>query len=148
MTLFFLFVTFQIIHDCRNDAVNLFNQYDITLQGIFDTQAAHAVLTYQESGKPAYKAKSVALNALCEYYNAPQNPMKEQVKSIYRKDQKYWSRRPLSKDMILYASADVLSLIHEKLYPHMIKSILPQNRTLMVELSHEQVCIFKYLRIL
>lgn len=130
---------FQIIHDCRNDAVNLHQQFNITLQSVFDTQAAHAVLTYQETGKPVYKAKSVALNALCEYYNAPVNPMKEQLKNIYRKDQKYWSRRPLSREMILYASADVLSLVHEKLYWPMVKAILPENRTLMMELCHEQV---------
>lgn len=133
---------FQIIHDCRNDSINLHRQYNITLQSVFDTQAAHAVLTYQETGKPVYKAKSVALNALCETYNAPSNPVKEQLKNIYRKDQKYWSRRPLSKDMILYASADALSLVHEKLYPYMIKTIHPQNRLLLVELCQEQVNTF------
>lgn len=74
----------QIVHDCRNDSVNLFQQYNITLKTIFDTQAAHSVLTFQESNKPVYKAKSVALNALCEYYGAPVNPVKDQLKNIYR----------------------------------------------------------------
>lgn len=135
----------KIIHDCRNDSVTLHRQFNITLQSVFDTQAAHAVLTFQETGRPVYKAKSVALNALCEYYNAPINPIKEQLKNIYRRDQKYWSRRPLTREMILYASADVLSLINEKLYCPMVKAILPENRSLMVELCEEQVSFLETL---
>ena len=46
----------------------------------FYLQAAHAVLQLQETGKPVYKVKNVSLNALCELYNAPVNPMKEQVR--------------------------------------------------------------------
>jgi exonuclease 3'-5' domain-containing protein 1 len=42
-------------------------------------QAAHAVIQQQETGKPVYKVKNVSLNALCELYDAPVNPMKEQV---------------------------------------------------------------------
>ncbi len=42
-------------------------------------QAAHAVIQLQETGKPVYKVKNVSLNALCELYDAPVNPMKEQV---------------------------------------------------------------------
>lgn len=132
-------IHFQIIHDCRNDSVNLYRQFNITLQSVFDTQAAHAVLTYQESSRPVYKAKSVALNALCECYNAPVNPMKEQLKNIYRRDQKFWSRRPLTKEMILYASADVSSLVHERIYFPMCQAILPANRNLMMDLCYEQV---------
>lgn len=41
--------------------------------------------------------------------------------------------------MILYASADVLSLVNEKLYYPMVKAILPENRELMMELCEEQV---------
>ncbi|KRT86304.1 hypothetical protein AMK59_1855, partial [Oryctes borbonicus] len=129
----------KIIHDCRNDSANLYRQFNITLRNVFDTQAAHAVLTYQDTNKPVYKAKSVALNALCECYGTPGNPMKEQLKNIYRRDQKYWSRRPLTREMILYASADVLSLVHEKLYYPLSKAVLPENRNLMIELCEEQI---------
>lgn len=127
------------MHDCRNDSVNLYSQFNITLKTVFDTQAAHAVLTYQETNRPVYKAKSVALNALCECYGAPVNPMKDQLKNIYRRDQKYWSRRPLTREMILYASADVLSLVNEKIYYPMSKAIREENRGLMLELCEEQV---------
>uniref|UniRef100_A0A1Y1JWE7 3'-5' exonuclease domain-containing protein n=1 Tax=Photinus pyralis TaxID=7054 RepID=A0A1Y1JWE7_PHOPY len=130
----------KIMHDCRNDSVNLHQQFNIILRGVFDTQAAHSVLSFQESGRAVYKAKSIALNVLCEYYNAPANPMKEQLKNIYKRDQKFWSRRPLSKDMILYAAGDVFSL-HEHIYRPMCQAILPQNRDLMMDLCYEQIYI-------
>lgn len=28
----------QVIHDCRNDSVNLYNQFKIMLTNVFDTQ--------------------------------------------------------------------------------------------------------------
>lgn len=65
--------------------------------------------------------------------------MKDQLKNIYRRDQKYWSRRPLTREMILYASADVLSLVNDKIYYSMSKAIKMENRQLMLELCNEQV---------
>lgn len=77
----------------------------------FHLQIAHAVIQFQETGKPVYKVKNVNLNILCDHYGAPSNPLKEQLKNIYRKDQRYWSRRPMTRDMLIYASSDVLSLV-------------------------------------
>lgn len=111
----------KVIHDCRNDSVNLFAQFEILLTNVFDTQCAHAVLQYQDHGKEVYKVKNLSLNTLCEMYDAPANPMKEQVKSAYRKDQKFWARRPLTRDMLLYAAGDALVLINEQLHQSMAK---------------------------
>lgn len=111
----------KVIHDCRNDSVNLYNQFGVKLRNVFDTQSAHAVLQFQDQHKPVYKVKNVSLNSLCEYYRVPINPMKDQLKNIYRRDQKYWSRRPLTKDMLLYAAGDVLVLINDQLYGTMSK---------------------------
>lgn len=111
----------KVIHDCRNDSINLYTQFGIKLRNVFDTQSAHAVLQCQDSGKPVYKVKNVSLNNLCEIYNAPINPMKDHLKNIYRRDQKYWARRPLTKDMILYAAGDVLVLINDQLYEKMAR---------------------------
>lgn len=129
----------KVIHDCRNDSVNLYNQFEITLKNVFDTQAAHAVLQLQQQNVPVYKVKNLSLNALCELYNAPMNPMKEQLKNVYRRDQRYWARRPLSKDMIIYAASDVLSLVNPAIYAYMSSNIKPENQQLFEELSNEQV---------
>lgn len=69
-----------------------------------------------------YKVKNVSLNALCEMYNAPVNPMKDQLKNVYRRDQRYWARRPLTRDMMLYAAADVLALVPQ-VYNSMTRSV-------------------------
>lgn len=129
----------KVIHDCRNDSVNLYNQFQILLRNVFDTQSAHAVLQFQDQGKQVYKVKNVSLNTLCEMYNATVNPMKDQLKNVYRRDQKYWARRPLTRDMLLYAAGDVLILINEQLYLNMATSIKPEFRELLAELCTEQI---------
>ncbi|XP_075228845.1 egl_like_exo domain-containing protein isoform X2 [Lycorma delicatula] len=130
----------KVIHDCRNDSVNLYQQFGIALRNVFDTQAAHAVLQLQQTGKPVYKVKNISLNALCELYDAPVNPIKEQLKNIYRRDQRYWARRPLSREMMLYAAADVLSLVPQ-IYNSMLKQVKPELKPLLAELCEEQVYI-------
>ncbi|KAF6200505.1 hypothetical protein GE061_004948 [Apolygus lucorum] len=128
----------KVIHDCRNDSVNLYNQYGITLRNVFDTQAAHAVVQLQLTGKPVYKVKNVSLNALCELYGAPINPQKEALKALYRRDQRYWARRPLTRDMLLYAAADVLSLVPQ-VYNALQKELRKDLEPLLWELCEEQV---------
>uniref|UniRef100_A0A1B6EIB7 3'-5' exonuclease domain-containing protein n=1 Tax=Cuerna arida TaxID=1464854 RepID=A0A1B6EIB7_9HEMI len=128
----------KVIHDCRNDSVNLYNQFGITLRNVFDTQAAHAVLQLQQTGKPVYKVKNISLNALCELYEAPINPMKEQLKNMYRRDQRYWARRPVNREMMTFAAADVLSLVPH-VYRAMLKQIQPEFESLLKELCEEQV---------
>ncbi|XP_017839229.1 uncharacterized protein LOC108597276 [Drosophila busckii] len=129
----------KVIHDCRNDAVNLYLQFGILLRNVFDTQAAHAILQYQENGKQVYKAKYISLNSLCEQYNAPCNPIKDQLKQIYRRDQKFWAKRPLTREMMLYAAGDVLVLIHDQLFGNLARQIKPENRQLFSELCTEQI---------
>ncbi|XP_070065880.1 uncharacterized protein egl isoform X2 [Drosophila virilis] len=129
----------KVIHDCRNDAVNLYLQFGILLRNVFDTQAAHAILQYQENGKQVYKAKYISLNSLCEQYNAPCNPIKDQLKQIYRRDQKFWAKRPLTREMMLYAAGDVLVLIHDQLFGSLAQQIKPENRQLFSELCTEQI---------
>lgn len=111
----------KVIHDCRNSSANLYAQFQVVLAGVFDTQSAHAVLQYQNEGREVYKVKNVSLNTLCDLYGAPGNPMKEQLRSLYRRDQKYWARRPLTRDMLLFAAGDVLVLINEQLHQTMAR---------------------------
>ncbi|CAD1472565.1 unnamed protein product, partial [Heterotrigona itama] len=100
-------------------------------------KAAHAVLQFQDTGKPVYKVKNVNLNTLCDHYGAPSNPLKEQLKNIYRNNQRYWCRRPLTRDMLIYASNDVLSLA--QIYVCMSRLIKPEVQGLFNELCQEQI---------
>lgn len=128
----------KVIHDCRGDSVNLFNQFGITLTNVFDTQAGHAILQLMTTGKPVYKVKNVSLNNLCADYGAPLNPLKDQLKNVYRRDQRYWAKRPFTRDMMLYSAADVLSLVPH-VYNAMISRITPEYAQLLAELCDEQV---------
>ena len=131
----------KVIHDVRNDSSCLHSQYGITINNIFDTQVAHSIIQQQNTGRPAYKAKYVSLNNLCELYAGPNlqsNPKKEQMKKVYRKDQKYWSHRPLTEEMIFYAAFDVYALVPE-VYNSMSKSIRSEYLPLLKQLNYEAV---------
>jgi exonuclease 3'-5' domain-containing protein 1 len=117
--------------------VNLYNQFGIQLQNVFDTQAAHVVVEMSEgTGKTESKVKNTSLSGLCQVYEVPYNPFKDKVKSVYRHDQKYWSRRPLTKQMIAYAACDVLILpiIYSKL-----EGKVKSRNDLFVDLCNENI---------
>lgn len=129
----------KVIHDARNDSSALFFQYGIKLANIFDTQVSHAVIQQQNTGRPAYKAKYVSLNMLLEMYGGPaSNPKKEQMKKFYRKDQKYWSHRPLTDEMVYYAAFDVYALVPD-VYCNMSKQIRQEYLPLLQQLNHEAI---------
>ncbi|GAB6020600.1 hypothetical protein CHUAL_003277 [Chamberlinius hualienensis] len=132
----------KVVHDCRNDSAALYYQFDITLNNVFDTQAAHAVILKNSTNKPVHKVKNISLNNLCRTYGAPFiNPKKEQMKKLYRRDQRFWSRRPLTDDMILYAAYDIYALV-PTIYDTM--NSLIEDQPLFNQLCWEQVyCYLK-----
>jgi exonuclease 3'-5' domain-containing protein 1 len=129
----------KVIHDSRNYSSALYSEYGITLTNIFDTQVAHSIIQQQNTGRPAYKAKYISLNILCELYGGPKsNPKKEQMKKLYRKDQKYWSHRPLTEEMIYYSAYDVFALVPD-VYNNISKSIRPEYLPLLKQLNLEAI---------
>ncbi|XP_070397456.1 egalitarian protein homolog isoform X1 [Dermacentor albipictus] len=127
----------EVMHDCRNDSAALFFQFGIKLQNVFDTQAAHAALQQQDVGKPVHKVKNVSLGTLCALYSGPANPRRDQVKSLYRRDQKFWSRRPLSEDMVFHAAFDVFCLL-PGVYGALRGALRPESEPLLWALCEEQ----------
>jgi exonuclease 3'-5' domain-containing protein 1 len=60
------------------------------------------------------------------------------VKTIYKRDQRFWARRPLTRDMILYAAYDVLPLV-PSLYDVLNTAIKVEFRPLLDELCVESL---------
>lgn len=131
----------KVAHDCRNDSGALYHQFGVLLKNVFDTQAAHAVLQQQDAGKPVYKVKNVSLNTLCSTYGGPVNPRKDQMKSLYRRDQKFWSRRPLTEDMIFHAAFDVFCLL-PTVYCNIKGLIRKESLPMLEELCQEQIMTY------
>lgn len=131
----------KVAHDCRNDSGALYFQFEIKLENVFDTQAAHAVLQQQDANKPVYKVKNVSLNTLCSMYGGPINPHKDQMKNLYRRDQKFWSRRPLTDDMIFHAAFDVVCLL-PNVYHNIKGKLLPESMDLLQDLCQEQILAY------
>lgn len=75
----------KIIHDVRNKSNALYNQFDIMLNNVFDTQVANLVIQQQETAKPAYKSRYISINKLCEIYgNESLNRYRNLIKSRTR----------------------------------------------------------------
>ena len=62
----------------------------------------------------------------------------ELVKTIYKRDQRFWARRPLTRDMILYAAYDVLPLV-PSLYDVLNTAVKVEFRPLLDELCAESL---------
>uniref|UniRef100_T1JFK4 3'-5' exonuclease domain-containing protein n=1 Tax=Strigamia maritima TaxID=126957 RepID=T1JFK4_STRMM len=131
----------KLVHDCRNDSGALYHQFGVQLKNVFDTQAAHAIIQLQQTGKPVHTVKNISLSTLCKIYGGPVNPKKDQMKKIYRQDPKFWSRRPLTEEMIVYASYDILALL-PTVYKVLNRLLLPAVKPLFHELCREQISAY------
>jgi len=99
------------MHDCRADSASLKVEFGIRLANVFDTQVAHAVLEWQSKGTSIASSRDIGLNQLCQFYGMAGNPLKQYVKNCYRYDRRFWAKRPMTEEMIIYAAADVLCLV-------------------------------------
>ncbi|KAK3580324.1 hypothetical protein CHS0354_003558 [Potamilus streckersoni] len=103
----------KVIHSCSNDSAALFHQFGIKLHNVFDTQVAHLVIEEHKGHKLPYRLK---LAEICRIYSdtAQVYEGKEEVQIEWTKrENDYWAKRPLTQEMIDYASGDVTALIPE-----------------------------------
>lgn len=130
----------KVVHDVRNLSVSLFNNFGIKLQNVFDTQAGHLIVQQQSTGKPATSVKTLSLFTLSKHYGGPNlNPkMKDRLHKIYKKDYKYWQKRPLTEEMLQFALTDVYILLPH-VYGTMAPQIKPQYEPLFKQLVHESI---------
>eukprot|EP01102_Stenamoeba_stenopodia_P007621 TRINITY_DN213_c0_g1_i1.p1 TRINITY_DN213_c0_g1~~TRINITY_DN213_c0_g1_i1.p1 ORF type:complete len:445 (+),score=112.61 TRINITY_DN213_c0_g1_i1:160-1494(+) len=98
----------KVGHDCRGDSDILWYQHQVSLARVFDTQVAFCVLCKQQGGSTPIPA---ALNTLIKKYaHGATNKFKDIVREEMESCDNYWEKRPLSHNMIQYASQDVIYL--------------------------------------
>lgn len=60
--------------------------------------------------KVNFEDNNISLNRLLEIYLGVQNTKKDHIKKYMIEDDEFWERRPLSPEMLEYASQDVFYL--------------------------------------
>lgn len=89
----------KIIHDCRMDSDALLHTLDITLTNVHDTSCFHHVIDGVEDA---------SLNTMLKRNKLPVNVTRDG--SVYTNNHEFWKQRPLSPQMIEWASGDISSL--------------------------------------
>ena len=86
----------KIIHDCRMDSDALFHLLRINLVNVHDTSCWHAAITHNSDSN---------LNTMLMHYRLQPNVFRD--KSVYKSNPSFWALRPLTSQMIQWASGDV-----------------------------------------
>lgn len=103
----------KVFHDFCEDASALVNQYRVYCSRVFDTQIAHRLLieTFSPDGaKSDYTHNNASLNQLLQKYLNRSNDFKDIIQTEMQNDKNFWDKRPLTDDMLTYASQDVIYL--------------------------------------
>lgn len=120
----------KILHDCRNDWESLINQYNVRLYNFIDTQECYYIFKlffYREITQPislSNMLQEIIFNNpdyiiyQIENFNCriPQKSnfsiiTKQNIKEKMKNNFNIWGERPLSEEMLFYASEDVGYLI-------------------------------------
>ena len=130
----------KVIHDCRKDSDALYHLHGITMKNVHDTSCFHHVITGQEE---------TGLNDVLQYNVIRTNESRDS--HIYRNDPSFWARRPLSRNMIEWASSDVDKLVQLSLtqLDHMKKEQVSQalRKTESYVTVCRDMCLVQNLRV-
>jgi len=115
----------KICHDCRNDSIALFKEYNVRLEKVYDMQIAFAAYCTQDHG--AIPIPVSLSTMLSKFGDGEFVQLKELVKDEMTRDPDYWLRRPLNEQMIKYAQQDVSHLFI--IYRNLKQQLSPSSRT-------------------
>lgn len=88
----------KVIHDCRMDGDALFHLHGIPVANVHDTSVFHQDVQ-----------DNAPLNELLVHYGLGGNEVRDS--SVYRENPQFWATRPLTTQMIEWASGDVIQLL-------------------------------------
>lgn len=91
----------KVVHDCRWDSDALFHHMDIRLSNVHDTSCWHKFIS---------KVPDVSLNDVLAFHGLPRNGGRDGT--VYERYADFWAARPLTEQMIAWASGDTQELIN------------------------------------
>jgi hypothetical protein len=103
----------KVIHDCKQDGDALFHHLDIRLVNIHDTQCWDKAINNCERN----------LNRTLQAHGLGENTVRNC--SVYDTNREFWALRPLTAEMIEWASGDVQGLF--ALYDQQIQLATPEQ---------------------
>jgi exonuclease 3'-5' domain-containing protein 1 len=89
----------KVVHDCRMDSDALEHICKVRIKNVHDTSCFHTVL---------HGEKEVNLNNLLAYHKITKNTVRDG--NVYKQNHAFWATRPLTDQMIEWASNDVSKL--------------------------------------
>ncbi len=101
----------KIVHDCRHDSDALWHQHNVRIAPVLDLQVAFAEWRTLKGLGPGLP---IGLRALLKRFAALSQDdfeLKMAIKSTMQNDVDYWRTRPLTSEMVKYASVDVQHLV-------------------------------------
>ncbi|CAI5482604.1 unnamed protein product [Closterium sp. Yama58-4] len=126
----------KAIHDCKRDGEALFFQFGVRLQGIFDTQLAHAMIE-EVRGVADVQSDQISfvhLASMPQYCGVAYDE-KEEVRQLMRQDPTFWKHRPWTAVMLRAAADDVrlLPAIHRRMHALLLQA--PNGATRLRQLA-------------
>ena len=103
----------KIFHDFCEDQSALINQFNVVCNFVFDTQIAHRVICQallHSTKQVNYQDNNISLNDLLTTYLDVINTKKVEMSYNMKNNDEFWEIRPLTADMIDYATQDVIYL--------------------------------------
>lgn len=107
----------KIVHDCRMDSDALKHIAKVQLKNVHDTSCFHTVL---------WGEREVKLNNLLAFHKIVENTVRNG--NVYDNNHAFWATRPLTDQMIEWASNDVLKLF--RVHDEQILQVIANNKML------------------
>ena len=114
----------KLMFDCREDADALKHLYNVRLDGVLDVQLLEVMNRIRNRGYTTIRS----LKHCLELFVSDKTMIEVKLKgrSSMDQDNKLWEKRPLSEDILKYASIDVLALF--KLYDALCNRVVDKTR--------------------
>ena len=114
----------KLMFDCREDADALKHLYNVRLDGVLDVQLLEVMDRIRHSGYTKIRSLKHCLELFVS--DKTMLEVKQKGRSSMSQDKKLWEKRPLSEDILKYASFDVLAIF--KLYDALYHRVVDKAR--------------------